>query len=47
MKATKEEIDNYIKSLFMVLKLDFDGYLALEKLKQKCLEKGEIIFISK
>lgn len=46
MKATKEEIKDYIYKLFMFSDLDFNGYLALKKFEQLCIEKGEIIFLS-
>ncbi len=45
MKATEQEIKNYIYKLFMFYDLDWNEYLALKKLEQECLEKGEIIFL--
>lgn len=45
MKATEEEIKDYIYKLFMFNECDWDGYLALKKIEKQCLEKGEIIFL--
>lgn len=45
MKATEQEIKDYIYKLFMFSNLDWNGYLALKELEKKCLAEGKIIFL--
>ena len=45
MKATEQEIKDYILKLFMFNDLDWNGYLSLKKLEKECFKKGEIIFL--
>lgn len=37
MKATKEEIKQYIFMLYMMADLDYNGYLALKRFERKFL----------
>ena len=45
MKATEQEIKDYIFKLFMFSNLDWDGYLALKKFEAKCIKEGKIFFL--
>lgn len=47
MKATEQEIKDYIFMLFMMADLDWDGYLALKHHEKKCLSEGKIILLWK
>lgn len=45
MKATKAEIELYIKMLFLKHDIDWYGYVSLKQHEKKCLEQGKIIFL--
>jgi len=43
-KATTQEIKDYCYMLFMMLDLDWSGYLSLKQLESEMIRKGEIIY---
>lgn len=43
-KATTQEIKDYCYMLFMMLDLDWNGYLSLKQLESEMIRKGEIIY---
>ena len=43
MKATPEEIEDYIYMVFMTYSFDYNGYLALMRHKEKCIKEGRVI----
>lgn len=45
MKATKEEIELYIRLIFLKYDLDWEGYLNLKAHEKLCLKMGKIIFL--
>ncbi len=43
MKATEKEIRDYCYALYMVLDLDWYGYLKIRQYEKECLLRGGIL----
>ncbi len=43
-KAITQEIKDYCYMLFMMLDLDWSGYMSLKQLESEMIRKGEIIY---